>query len=105
MAWIDTISGEDAPEELRELYRRVTDPGTGQLDHIMQIHSLHPEGLRAQVVCLRAELRHIEREGERAQRLREDAAERKDRMVQEVLEREQSLREELASLLEEQADP
>ena len=61
-----------------------------------------PEGLRAQVVCLRAELRHMEREGERAQRLREDAAERKDRMVQEVLEREQSLREELASLLEEQ---
>eukprot|EP00964_Phaeocystis_antarctica_P046999 scaffold27183_cov66-Phaeocystis_antarctica.AAC.1 len=61
-----------------------------------------PEGLRAQVVCLRAEIRQMEREGERAQRLREDAAERKDRMVQEVLEREQSLREELASLLEEQ---
>jgi len=47
MAWIDTIAPEDASERLRELYRRVTDPGTGQLDHIMQIHSLHPEGLRA----------------------------------------------------------
>ena len=54
MAWIDTISGEDAPEELRELYRRVTDPGTGQPDHIMQIHSLHPEGLRAHFELYRA---------------------------------------------------
>ena len=61
-----------------------------------------PEALRAQVRCLRAELRHMEAVAEREQRMREAAAERKDRMVQEVLEREQSLREELASLLEEQ---
>jgi hypothetical protein len=61
-----------------------------------------PEGLRAHVRCLRAEIRHMEAVAELEQRLREDAAERKDRMVQEVLEREQSLREELASLLEEQ---
>lgn len=54
MAWIDTIPTEDAPEELRELYRRVTDPGTGQLDHIMQIHSLHPAGLRAHFELYRA---------------------------------------------------
>jgi len=75
----------------------------GAAGHVNDIDETEtPEGLRAQVVCLRAELRHMEREGERAQRLREDAAERKDRMVQEVLEREQSLREELASLLEEQ---
>ena len=61
-----------------------------------------PEGLRAQVRCLRAELRHMEAVAEGEQRLREAAAERKDRMVQEVLEREQRLREELALLLEEQ---
>ena len=54
MAWIDTIPPEDACEELRELYRRVTDPGTGQLDHIMQIHSLHPAGLRAHFELYRA---------------------------------------------------
>jgi alkylhydroperoxidase family enzyme len=54
MAWIDTIPPEDASEQLRELYRRVTDPGTGQPDHIMQIHSLHPEGLRAHFELYRA---------------------------------------------------
>lgn len=47
MPWIETIDDEDADSQLRELYRSVRDPKTGQLDQIMSIHSLHTEGLRA----------------------------------------------------------
>lgn len=45
-AWIETVSEEEADDDLRELYARVRDPQSGQLDHIMQVHSLHPAGLR-----------------------------------------------------------
>ncbi len=54
MAWIETIDGEVASRELRDLYSRVTDPRSGQLDHIMQIHSLHPAGLQAHFELYRA---------------------------------------------------
>ena len=47
MSWIKTIDDDDARDELKQLYDRVRDPATGQLDHIMSIHSLHPEGLAA----------------------------------------------------------
>ena len=47
MTWIRTVEASEADGELRELYQRVSDPETGQLDHIMQVHSLHPRGLRA----------------------------------------------------------
>ncbi len=49
VAWIDTVPEKDAVGELEELYRQVVDPQTGKLDHIMQVHSLHPAGLRAHV--------------------------------------------------------
>lgn len=45
-AWIDTISDDDATGELRELYDRARDPRTGAVDHILQVHSLHPDTLR-----------------------------------------------------------
>lgn len=47
MAWIDTV-GEDEVEEgslLAEAYEMTFDPGSGQVDHIMKIHSLHPQTL------------------------------------------------------------
>lgn len=47
VAWIDTVPEKDAAGELEELYRQVVDPQTGELDHILQAHSLHPAGLRA----------------------------------------------------------
>ena len=47
MAWIRTAPESSADPELTELYDRVRDPRTGQLDHILQIHSLDPKGLRA----------------------------------------------------------
>ncbi len=46
-AWIETRSNEDASPELAELYDRVLDPLTGELDNIMRVHSLHPAGLSA----------------------------------------------------------
>lgn len=46
VAWIDTVPEKGATGELGELYRQVVDPQTSELDHIMQVHSLHPAGLR-----------------------------------------------------------
>ena len=47
VAWIDAVDPGDAEPELQELYSRVCDPVSGDLDHILQVHSLHPAGLRA----------------------------------------------------------
>ena len=46
-AWIRTIPEDDAEESLKDLYERVRDPISGELDHILQVHSLHPAGLQA----------------------------------------------------------
>ena len=45
VAWIDTIPEELAPVELQRAYRRAADPKTGDVDHIMKIHSLNPASL------------------------------------------------------------
>jgi alkylhydroperoxidase family enzyme len=45
MAWIEVIDERDAEGELADLYDRVVDPTFGKVDHIMSIHSLHPQGL------------------------------------------------------------
>ena len=47
MAWIRTVPEGAAEEELAQLYDEARDPRTGQLDNIMQIHSLKPAGLAA----------------------------------------------------------
>jgi len=57
MSWIETVPEGDAGGELERLYAEVRDPRTGQLDHIMQIHSLHPEGLRAHFGLYRSAMR------------------------------------------------
>ena len=68
MSWIRMIGDGEAEGELRELFDRSRDPETGQLDHILQIHSLHPKGLRAHLELYRAvmagtrSLRKVERE-------------------------------------------
>ena len=46
MAWIEIVDEERASGRLSELYRGMVDPEYGRVDVIMQIHSLHPEGLR-----------------------------------------------------------
>ena len=68
MAWIQTIPLQPGDDELQDLYAQVLDPATGQLDHIMQIHGLHPAGLRAHFDLYRAVmagtpgLRQVDRE-------------------------------------------
>lgn len=47
MAWIRVVPPGDGGPELEELYERVRDPASGEVDHILSIHSLHPEGLEA----------------------------------------------------------
>ncbi len=68
MAWIETIPEDAAEGEVKELYDRVADPASGRVDHIMAIHSLHPEGLRThhelyrEVMTGTPTLRKVERE-------------------------------------------
>jgi alkylhydroperoxidase family enzyme len=68
MAWIRTVSEAAASDELHELYDRARDPRTGQLDNILQIHSLNPAGLAAHFELYRTvmrstrSLRKVERE-------------------------------------------
>lgn len=45
VAWIDTVPEAEATGELRRAYRRAADAKSGQVDHIMKIHSLHPASL------------------------------------------------------------
>jgi len=46
VAWIEVI-GEDAAEgELAELYDDLRSPQTGSVDHVLRIHSLHPQTMR-----------------------------------------------------------
>lgn len=46
IAWIETIDPENARDDLKEIYDANTDPQHGVVDHILQIHSLHPRSLR-----------------------------------------------------------
>jgi len=45
IAWIETVSEERASGELKRAYRRSADPASGNVDHIMKIHSLNPASL------------------------------------------------------------
>lgn len=45
-AWIEVIPEDEAEGELAELYDELRSAKTGVLDHILAIHSLHPETMR-----------------------------------------------------------
>jgi uncharacterized peroxidase-related enzyme len=45
MAYIPMLDDEDAPEDLRQMYARMTPPGT-PLDNILRVHSLNPKSLQ-----------------------------------------------------------
>ena len=65
-AWIDCVPPEDASGLLRELYDRIA--VDGEVDHIVQAHSLVPEALEAlllfyqRVMHGRNDLPYVERE-------------------------------------------
>ncbi len=45
IAWIETVPEGEATGELKRAYQRAGDAKTGQVDHIMKIHSLNPASL------------------------------------------------------------
>lgn len=45
-AWIEVVPEDEADGLLAELYDEHRTPQTGIVDHIMAVHSLHPETLR-----------------------------------------------------------
>ncbi len=45
IAWIETIAESNASGELKRAYQRSGDAKSGQVDHIMKIHSLNPASL------------------------------------------------------------
>ena len=48
MAWIRTVPEDEWQEgPLSDLFPKVVDPKYGKVDHIMGVHSLNPEGLKA----------------------------------------------------------
>ena len=44
-AWIETVPEAEAEGTLADAYEKSADPATGDVDHIMKIHSLHPQTL------------------------------------------------------------
>ena len=44
-SWIDMIPENEADGETARAYKRSADAKSGQVDHIMKIHSLHPQSL------------------------------------------------------------
>ncbi len=44
-AWIETVSEADAEGDVAEAYAVCGDRKTGQVDHIMKVHSLHPQSM------------------------------------------------------------
>lgn len=45
VAWIETIDEQDATGDVADAYRRCGDKRTGNVDHIMKVHSLHPRSM------------------------------------------------------------
>lgn len=45
IAWIETIPEDEASGEVARAYKRGADQRTGNVDHIMKIHSLNPQSL------------------------------------------------------------
>jgi len=57
MPYIEIIKPQDAEGRLAEIYRRVTGPG-GQVDNVLQIHSLRPHTLEGHMALYKAVLHH-----------------------------------------------
>ncbi len=57
MSWIKTIRPEDAKGRLKSLYDRLAD-ADGQVDHVLQIHSLRPHTLDGHMALYKNVLHH-----------------------------------------------
>lgn len=45
VAWIETVDEGDAEGEVAAAYKEAGDSKTGEVDHIMKVHSLHPQSM------------------------------------------------------------
>lgn len=54
MAWIRVVDEHEAVGDLAALYRSLVDPGSGRVDNILKVHSLHVDGLRGHVALYRS---------------------------------------------------
>ncbi len=57
MSWIDVIDDSEWDGDLDALHKRVVDPKSGRVDHIMGIHSLNPRSLDAHDTLYRSAMR------------------------------------------------
>ncbi len=57
MSWIKTISFDDATGKLKKLYQRIVGPN-GNLDNILEIHSLRPHSLEGHMQLYKNVLHH-----------------------------------------------
>lgn len=57
MPFIKVIDPNSATGRLAKIYSRVSDPG-GQVDHVLQIHSLRPHSLEGHMALYKAALHH-----------------------------------------------
>lgn len=65
IAWIDTVSEDAADERLARLYRRIRGPN-GDIDNIMQAHSLRPHTMEGHLALYKATLHHARNRIDRA---------------------------------------
>jgi hypothetical protein len=45
-AWIEVVPEGEADGELAVLYDELRSPQTGHVNHVMMVHSLHPQTMR-----------------------------------------------------------
>jgi len=57
MAFIDVVSPQQATGRLEKIYKRVRDP-QGQVDNVLQVHSLRPHTLEGHMAVYKAVLHH-----------------------------------------------
>ncbi len=57
IAWIDSIEASEAEGRLAELYARMVDPVSGEVDNVLRVHSLEPAGLEAHWQLYRSVMR------------------------------------------------
>jgi len=53
MAWIRMLAKSDAVGKLAELFRRIAPREDERVDHILAVHSLHPDALEAHLALYR----------------------------------------------------
>mgnify|MGYP006277531117 CR=1 FL=1 len=51
-AWIRTVGPDEADDELADAYRRIG--ARERADHVIRVHSLHPEGMEGHVRLYRS---------------------------------------------------